>query len=168
MNRAQKKEFVDSMREALASASSAVVIHYRGLTVEEITNFRKTARQNGVSVKVTKNRLTRIAANDTKFAPLGGMLKGPTAIAYSADAVAAAKTVVSFSKENEKLQILGGALNEKLLDEAGVKSLAAMPSLDESRAKIIGLLNAPASRLVGVLKAPGSQVARVIGAYAKK
>ncbi|MCP5362029.1 MAG: 50S ribosomal protein L10 [Hyphomicrobiales bacterium] len=165
MNRQQKKDFVAAMKDSLNEAVSAVVIHYRGLSVAEITELRNKARENGTTVKVTKNSLTKIAANDTKFAGLAEYLSGPTAIAYSQDAVAAAKTVVDFAKDNEKLEILGGALDEKILDASGVKQLASMPSLDESRAKIIGLINAPASKLASVVQAPAGQLARVFSAY---
>jgi large subunit ribosomal protein L10 len=164
MDRSQKSNAVAALKENLAEATSVVVCHYRGLTVEEITDLRAKARANGATIKVTKNTLAKIAANDTPFQELSESFAGPTALAISDDAVAAAKTVVEFAKNNEKLIIVSGAVDGKILDESGVKTLASTPSLDESRAKLVGLLQAPASALVGLLQAPGGQVARVISA----
>lgn len=168
MNRAEKKQAVDSMKGMFADASSAVVVHYRGMTVDEIYQLRTKARKDGIAIKVPKNTLAKIALGGTSFAGLQDMLKGPTAIAVSKDAVSAAKTIVAFAKNNEKLIIIGGIVGGNVLDEAGVKSLSNMPSLDESRAKIAGLLKAPATKIASLLQAPGGQVARVISAYSKK
>jgi len=145
-----------------------VVTHYSGLTVKEMGDLRGRMREAGALFKVTKNRLTRLALKDTKFEPLSDMFTGPTAIAYSEDPVAAAKVAVDFAKENEKLIVLGGALDAETLDADGVKAVASLPSLDELRAKIVGMLNTPASRIAQVLQAPGGQVARVVGAYASQ
>jgi large subunit ribosomal protein L10 len=166
VDRVQKKEYVADLKENLEGANSVVVLHYRGLSVEEISNLRNKARECGANFKVTKNSLTKLAAKDSKFSGMADLFTGPTAIAYSEDEVAAAKTIVSFAKENETVEILGGAVGEQILDAAGVKSLASVPSLDESRAKILAILNTPASQLVGVLQAPGGQVARVLSAKA--
>jgi len=136
--------------------------------VEEVTNLRRQMRAAGASFKVTKNRLARRALAGTKFEQLSPMFTGPTAIAYSRDPVAAAKVAVEFARKNEKLRIIGGGLDQTQLDAEGVKSLATMPSLDELRAKLIGLLQTPASRIASVLQAPGSQLARVLSAYAEK
>ena len=125
-------------------------------------------RAAGANFRVTKNRLTRIALEGTPYQGLSDMFVGPTAIAFSDDPVTAAKASVEFAKKNEKLVILGGALGETLIDEAGVKALASLPPIDELRGKIVGLLNAPASRLARVINAPGSQLARVLNAYATK
>jgi large subunit ribosomal protein L10 len=168
VNRTQKQENITALQEGLAEAASVVVLHYRGLTVAEVTSLRKKARENGVTIKVAKNRLAKRAIDGSKFSKIADYLKGPTAIAYSKDEVAAAKAVVNFAKDNEKVVIIGGALNENALDEAGVQSLAALPSLDESRAKLLALINTPATRIVGILQAPGGQVARVISAKASK
>lgn len=142
-----------------------VVTHYSGLTVSEMGDLRDRMRETGAKFRVTKNRLTRLALKDTKFEALSDMFIGPTAIAYSDDPVAAAKASVEFAKENDKLIVLGGALGEEMLDASGVKALASLPSLDELRGKLVGLLVSPATKVAQVLQAPGGQVARVIGAY---
>ena len=168
MDRSQKEALVASMHSVFEDAAMVVVTHYSGLTVADMTNLRFRMLEAGASFKVTKNRLTRLALAGTKFEGIADLFTGPTAIAYSADPVAPAKVVTDFAKGNDKLMIVGGALGEKQLDEAGVRALASLPSLDESRAKLVGLLQTPASRLVGVLGAPGGQVARVINAYSQK
>lgn len=168
MNRAEKTQAIQDLNQNMASAASAVVLHYRGMTVAEITTLRRNARKEGVTLKVMKNTLARLAVKDTKFDGLKAYLKGPTALAYSNDEIAAAKTIVNFAKKNEKLVVIGGIVGENLLDEAGVKSLASLPSLNESRAQLLGLLMAPASRIASILQAPGGQVARVISAHANK
>lgn len=145
-----------------------VVTHYSGMTVAEITTLREQMRQAGASFKVTKNRLTRLALAGTRYEGLSDLFTGPTAIAFSSDPVAAAKVATNFAKDHEKLIILGGAVGKDIFDANGVKSLANLPSLDESRARIIGLLMAPAAKIASVLQAPGGQIARVLGAYAQK
>ena len=156
---------VASLHQTFEDVSIVVVTHYSGLTVAEMGELRDQMREAGAVFKVTKNRLTRRALEGTKYQPLDSLFTGPTAIAYSDDPVAAAKAAVNFSKTNDKLIVLGGALGEKQLDLATIKSLASLPSLDELRAKIIGMLGTPASRIACVLQAPAGQVARVIGAY---
>lgn len=168
MDRTQKAAFVATMNAEFKTASSVVVAHYKGLTVKEISDLRRKVRASGATFKVTKNRLTQRALQGTAFENLSDLFKGPTAVAYANDEVAAAKAIVEFAKGNEKLQVLGGSLDGKKLSVSEVKALATMPSLDELRAKIIGLLNAPATKLVRVLQAPAGQVARVVGAYSKK
>lgn len=168
MDRSQKEALVASMHEVFEEAGTIVVTHYSGLTVAQMTDLRFRMQEAGASFKVTKNRLTRLALEGTKFENISDMFAGPTAIAYSSDLVAPAKVVADFAKGNDKLVILGGALGEERLDETGVKALASLPSLDESRAKLVGLLQTPASQLVGVLVAPGGQVARVINAYSQQ
>lgn len=168
MDRLEKKELVASLHQTFEDASMVVVTHYSGLTVQELGDLRGRMREAGALFKVTKNRLTRLALKDTKFEPLSDMFTGPTAIAYSDDPVAAAKVAVNYAKENEKLIVLGGALDAETLDADGVKVLASMPSLDELRAKIVGMLATPASRVAQVLQAPGGQVARVVGAYSQQ
>lgn len=168
MDRSEKEALVASMHETFEGASTVVVTQYLGLTVAEITDLREKLREAGASLKVTKNRLTRLALKDTKFEELSELFSGPTAIAFSADPVAPAKVAAEFAKSNEKLQIVGGGIGEKVLDVAGVQALANMPSLDESRATIVGLLTASASKLARVIQAPSGQVARVIGAYSEK
>jgi large subunit ribosomal protein L10 len=144
-----------------------VVTQQNGMTVQEMTALRGEMRKEGASFHVTKNRLAKIALKGTQFESLNDSFTGPTAVAVSTDPVAAAKVVVDYANKNEKLVIVGGALNDKLLNVDDVKALAKLPSLDELRGKIVGLLQAPAGKIVGVLGAPAGQLARVFGAYAK-
>ncbi len=168
MDQAQKRELVTELNGVFTNAASVVVTHYSGLTVAEINDLRNQMRQVGANFKVTKNRLVRLALADTPYASLTEMFSGPTAIAYSQDVVAAAKIAVKFAKTNEKLVVIGGAMGEIVLDVNGVQELASLPSLDELRGKIVGLLQAPATKVAGVLQAPAGQLARVLGAYASK
>jgi len=168
VDRTEKAELVATLNKAFDETSMVVVTHYSGLTVAEMGDLRDRMRENGAKFKVTKNRLTRLALKDTKFEGLSDLFTGPTAIAYSDDPVAAAKVSFEFAKTNEKLVVLGGALGTETLDADGVKALATLPSLDELRGKIVGLLQAPASKIAQVLQAPGGQVARVISAYSEQ
>jgi len=168
VDRKQKEELIARLTKAFDETEMVVVTHYSGLTVAEISDLRDRIREAGATFKVTKNRLTRLALKDTKFEGISGLFKGPTAIAYSNDPVAAAKVSVEFSKKNEKLIVIGGALGSETLDADGVKALATLPSLDELRGKIVGILQAPASKIAQVLQAPGGQVARVISAYSEQ
>ena len=168
MERAQKREFVASMHDVLKDVGVIVVAHYAGLTVADMQKLRKAAKQTGVTVKVAKNRLARIALEGTDVASVGPLLKGPTLLAYSSDPVAAPKVAVDFAKGNDKLVILGGAMGATALDANGVKALATLPSLDELRAKIVGLVNAPATKVVQLVNAPAGKLARVFGAYGQK
>ncbi len=168
MDRSQKEKLVGSLNKALSDTVCVVVTHQVGLTVEEVTTLRRQMRAAGASFKVTKNRLARRALAGTPFEQLSPMFTGPTAIAYSRDPVAAAKVAVEFANKNEKLRIVGGSLGAQQLDAEGVKTLATMPSLDELRGKLLGLLQTPATRIAAVLQAPGGQLARVLSAYAKK
>jgi large subunit ribosomal protein L10 len=156
------------MHQTFEETEAMVVTHYSGMTVAEITALRERMRVAGASFKVTKNRLTRLALAGTRYEGLSDLFTGPTAIAFSSDPVAAAKVVANYAKENEKLIILGGAVGKDVFDAEGVKGLANLPSLDESRARIIGLLTAPAAKIASLLQAPGGQIARVLGAYAQK
>jgi len=168
VDQAQKRELVTELNGVFSDAASIVVTHYSGLTVTEINDLRNQMRDAGASFKVTKNRLARLALADTPYAPLADMFTGPTAIAFSEDVVAPAKVAVNYAKKNDKLVVLGGAMGETMLDETGIKELASLPSLDELRGKIVGLLQAPATKVAGVLQAPAGQLARVMGAYASK
>jgi large subunit ribosomal protein L10 len=168
VDRTQKEKLVASLNQALSSTVAVVVTRQSGLTVAEATRLRRRMREAGASFKVTKNRLARLALKGTPFEGLAPMFTGPTAIAWSQDPVAAAKAAVEFAKTNEKLVIVGGALGAKALDVAGVKALATMPSLDELRAKLLALLQTPATRIAGVLQAPAGQLARVLKARAEK
>lgn len=166
MDRPQKVELVQSLHQLFGEVNLVVVTHYTGLTVAEMNDLRRKMREAGASFKVTKNRLTRLALAGTQYEGLAELFTGPTAIAVSEDPVAAAKASVDFAKANEKLVILGGAMAGQVLDVNGVKALATLPSLDELRGKIVGMLNTPATRVAQVLQAPAGQVARVIQAKA--
>ena len=168
MDRSEKEKLVTSLHETLKKAELVVITQQSGLTVAEVTNLRRQMRQAGAGYKVTKNRLARRALEGTKFEGLGPMFTGPTAIAYSADPIAAAKVAVTYANSNEKLKIVGGAMGGQVLDPSGIKALATLPSLDQLRAKIIGILVTPATRVASVLQAPAGQLARVLKAYASK
>ncbi len=168
MDRAAKAEHVAQLRDIFSKSTLVVVTQQAGLTVAEATDLRKKMREAGARFKVTKNRLARLALKDTRFNDLADRFKGPTAIAYSTDPVAAAKVVTAFAKGNQKLTILAGSLHGSLLDAAAVDSLATLPSLDELRAKLIAMIQTPATRLAGITQAPAAQLARVFGAYGKK
>ena len=165
MDRTQKEELVSSLHDTFASAEMVVVAHNLGLTVSEMEDLRTQLREAGASFKVTKNRLTRLALKDTKFEGIADLFSGPTGIAYSADPVAAAKVAVKFAKNNDNFELVGGALGAEVLDLNTVKALATLPSLDELRGKLVGLLQAPATKVAGVLQAPAGQLARVCSAY---
>lgn len=153
------------MHEVFSGAASVVVVHYDGLSVKEITDLRARLREAGASFKVTKNRLTKLALKGTEYEGITDLFNGPTGVGYSTDAVAAAKAIAGFAKENDKLRILGGGMGETVLDQAGVQALASLPSLDELRGKLVGLLQAPAQKVAAVTQAPAGQLARVFGAY---
>ena len=165
MDRTEKEEVVASLHKTFEDSSIVVVTHYSGLTVAEMGDLRNQMREAGASFKVSKNRLTRRALEGTKYQPLENLFTGPTGIAYSEDPVAAAKAAVNFSKTNDKLIVLGGALGDEQLDIVKIQSLASLPSLDELRAKLVGIISTPATRIAGVLQAPAGQIARVISAH---
>ena len=168
MDRAQKQELAATLHRDLSDTVCVVITHQSGLSVAEVTQLRRQMRSAGASYRVTKNRLVRRALEGTPFAALAPLFTGPTAIAFSQDPVAAAKAAVEYANRNTKLTIVGGGLSGQMLDQAAVKALATLPSLDELRSKIIGLLNAPATKLAVLLQTPGGQVARVLAAYAEK
>lgn len=166
MLRAEKNEIVDDLRGIFRDAGVVVVTHYMGLNVAELQQLRVQMRGEGAAFRVTKNRLAKLAVDGTPFAPIGELLSGPTAIAYSPDPVAAPKVITAFAKKNDKLTIVGGGYAGTLLDAAAVSALAELPSLDELRAKLLSLINTPATRIAGVLQAPAGQLARVLKAKA--
>jgi large subunit ribosomal protein L10 len=166
VDRAQKQKVVDGLRAALADIDCVVVTHQTGLTVAEVTQLRRQMRNAGANFRVTKNRLARRALADTRFAPLTPLFTGPTAIAFSRDPVAAAKVAVEFANRNDKLTIVGGGLAGRQIDAAGVRELASLPSLDELRGRLVGLLRTPAARIAAVLQAPAGQLARLLVAHA--
>ena len=166
MDRSKKEALVAELHQDFAENILVVVTHQSGLTVKEVSDLRSKMRDAGCKFRVTKNRLAKIALKDTKFEALEDVFTGPTAIAVSMDPVAAAKVAVEYAKENEKLTIVGGSLEAERLDAEGISALAKLPSLDQLRGKIVGLLQAPATKVAGVLQAPAGQLARVMGAYA--
>ncbi|MEZ5933919.1 MAG: 50S ribosomal protein L10 [Alphaproteobacteria bacterium] len=168
MLRAEKLEIVDSLHGVFADAGVVVVTHFQGLSVAEVTELRRGMKDAGAKFRVTKNRLAKIALADTAYTSIAELFTGPTAIAYSEDPVAAPKAVVDFAKKNEKLVVIGGGLDGNLLTSDQVKALASLPSLDELRAKIIGMINTPAQRIASVLQAPAGQIARVLSAHAEQ
>jgi len=165
VNRNEKAELIETLQSTLSEATAVVVTHQTGLTVAESSDLRGRMREAGAGFKVTKNRLTKIALQGT-YEDITDLFTGPTAMGTSADPVSAAKTLVAFAKENDKLTIVGGALDGKVLDKAGVEALAKLPSLDELRASLVGLLNAPATKVARVAQAPAAKLARVIQARA--
>lgn len=168
MERAEKREVVTALHDVFAKTGVVVVAHYAGLTVSAMTKLRSEMRGAGGQVKVAKNRLVKLALEGTDAKGIADLLTGPTCLAFSADPVAAPKIAVKFAKANEKFVILGGAMGMTLLDAKGVNSLADLPSLDELRGTLIGLLQAPASKIARTLNEPGAQLARVFGAYGNK
>lgn len=168
MNRAEKADLVALLNTTFNETEVVVVTRNLGLTVAQSTDLRGKMRDADATFKVSKNRLAKIALKDTRYEPLAELLTGPIALATSSDPVAAAKVAVEFAKTNDKLEIVGGMMGETLLDVNGVKALATMPSLDELRAKLIGLVQAPATKIARTVAEPGAQLARVVGAYAAK
>ncbi|MGH6833676.1 MAG: 50S ribosomal protein L10 [Methyloceanibacter sp.] len=168
MERAEKREVVTALHDVFAKTGVVVVAHYAGLTVAQMTRLRSDMRIAGGQVKVAKNRLVKLALEGTDAKGIADLLKGPTCLAYSADPIAAPKVAVKFAKANEKFVILGGAMGATVLDVKGVNSLADLPSLDELRGKLIGLIQAPASKIARTLNEPGAQLARVFAAYGNK
>ncbi|MBM3558402.1 MAG: 50S ribosomal protein L10 [Alphaproteobacteria bacterium] len=168
MDRTRKGEVVAELKAVFSSTEIVVVATQSGLTVAESTSLRRQARAAGAGYKVTKNRLARLALEGTRFARMADMFKGPTAIAYSTDPVAAAKIAVAFAKTNPKLVVIGGGMADNLLAPAQVEALTTLPSLDELRARLVGMIQTPATRIAGVLAAPAGQLARVTRAFADK
>jgi large subunit ribosomal protein L10 len=168
VDRAEKRELVTGLNEAFSGAGSVVVAHYAGITVAQMNDLRSKMRVAGGTVKVAKNRLAKIALQGTDSESIQKLFIGQTLIAYSEDPVAAPKVASDFAKTNDKLVILGGAMGTTPLNADGVKALATMPSLDELRARIVGMIATPATRIAQVVNAPAAQLARVIGAYARK
>ena len=168
MDRAEKSALVEQLNATFKETAVVVVTRNHGLTVANVTELRGKMREVGADYKVAKNRLAKIALEGTQYAPIADMLVGPTALATSDDPVAAAKAANDFAKANDKLEIVGGAMGDTLLSADEVKQLASLPSLDELRAKIVGLVVAPATKIAQIAAAPAGQLARVLGAYAAK
>lgn len=168
MNRVEKQEVVAALNHYFVNASTVVVAHNNGLSVQDMTALRKEVRNVDASFKVVKNSLAKIAVKGTAYEELAPMFTGPTAIAFSSDPVAAAKAVVNFAKENDKLAVIGGAISDEILNVKKINELAKLPSLDELRAKLVGMINTPATRIAGVVQAPAGQLARVVNAYSQQ
>ena len=162
MKRSEKKEFVQKLKEELDTSSSVIVTHYSGLTVDESDQLRSEMRNNGAKFKVTKNRLTKLALKQTQFKDLADLFTGPTAIAYSDDPVAPAKVAASFEKKLEKFKIIGGGYDGEMIDIEKINFLATLPSMDELRGKIVGLISAPAQKIASIVKEPAGQMARLV------
>ena len=168
MKRSEKNDFVQSLKEELKNSSSVVVAHYAGLSVAETDSLRNEMRSNGAKFKVTKNRLTKIALTGTPYESIEDLFTGPTAIAYSSDPVAPARVSVEFEKKFENFKILGGSYEGEKIDNAKINFLATLPSLDQIRAKLLGLLNAPAQKIASITQAPGGQLARLMNARSEQ
>ena len=168
MDRSQKADLVAELKDVFTETSVVVVTRNLGLSVAQSTDLRLKMRDAGAQFKVAKNRLALIALEGTKYGPIGDMLTGPTALATSTDPVAAAKVAVEFAKTNDRLEIVGGAMGDTVLDVAGIKALAELPSLDQLRGTLVGLIQAPATKIARIVSEPGAMIARVTGAYAAK
>ena len=162
MKRSDKKDFVEKLKDEFNNSSSVIVAHYSGLSVDETESLRKEMRSNGAKYKVTKNRLTKLAIAETQFKDMADLFVGPTAIAYSTDPVAPAKVAVSFEKKFENFKIIGGGYNGEKIDKEKIDFLAKLPSLDELRGKLIGLISAPAQKIASIAIEPGAQIARLL------
>jgi len=165
VDRTAKENWVTGLNQTLTAAEVVVVTHYNGMDVAAMTELRYSMREAGAQFTVTKNRLTRLALEGTRYGAISPLFDGPTAIAFSADVTAAPKAVADYARKNKNLIILGGAMGETILDADGVRALASLPSLDELRAQLIAVLLAPATKLAAVMQAPAGQVARVLSAY---
>ncbi len=168
MDRAQKAESIETLKGVFSDAGAVVVTHYMGLTVAEMTDLRLRLRKEGATLKVVKNTLAQKALDGRVGEAGDALFAGPVAIAFGPDVSAAAKVSTQYAKENDKFSVIGGFMGETVLDQAGIKALATLPSLDQIRATLIGLVQAPATKIAGVLQAPAGQLARVVGAYAAK
>ena len=159
MNKEKKQSYIKEMTAQFEKSKSVLVTHYQGLSVKQLDNLRKQMRKYGIQFKITKNRITKIALEKSRCKDLSNLFTGPTAVALSEDAVSSAKILTKFSKENENLKILGGIMGKEILDVAAVANVATLPTLDEARAKIIGILRSPAQKIVSILLAPASKIA---------
>ncbi len=168
MDRTEKRAFVATLANVFAETSMVVVTQNKGMTVADVTKLRVQMRAAGATYKVAKNRLALLALDGTNFDGIKPLLKGPTALAWSRDAVAVSKAAIEFAKTNDKFVVLGGALGSQTLNADGIKALSELPSLDTLRAGLLGMISTPATRIAGVLAAPGGQIARVLAAFADK
>ena len=159
MSKEKKQTYINEMKSQFDKSEAIIVAHYQGLTVSQLDKLRAEMREHDIKFKITKNRITKLALDQTRCKELSDLFKGPTAVALSEDAITSAKILTKFSKDNENLKILGGIMGNDILDVAGVKNVATLPTLDEARAKIVGILSSPAQKLVSILLAPASKIA---------
>ena len=159
MNKEKKQNYINEMTTQLDSSEAVIVAHYQGLTVKQLDDLRSKMREHGIIFKITKNRITKLALEKSRCKDLSNLFTGPTAVALSKDAITSAKILTNFSKENKNLKILGGIMGNDILDVAGVQNVATLPTLDEARAKIVGILRSPAQKIASILLAPGSKIA---------
>ena len=159
MNKEQKQNYIKDMTAQFENSEAVLVTHYQGLTVKQLDDLRKQMREHGIKFQITKNRITKLALKNSKCKNLSNLFTGPTAVALSKDAITSAKILTKFSKENKSLKILGGIMGEEVLDVAGVANVATLPTLDEARAKIVGILRSPAQKIASILLAPASKIA---------
>ena len=159
MNKQKKQEYIKEMTNQFDKSESVIVTHYQGLTVSQLDDLRDKMREHGIIFKITKNRITKLALEKTRCKELSNLFTGPTAVALSKDAITSAKILTKFSKENENLKILGGIMGKDILDLAGVQNVATLPSLEEARSKIVGILRSPAQKIASILLAPASKIA---------
>ncbi len=168
LNKTQKKTYINEMKDFFKKTSSVLVTHYQGLTVKQIDQLRAEMRKHGIIFKITKNRITKLALEGSKFKKLENLFSGPTAIALSEDAITSAKILTKFAKSNSNLKIIGGIMEDETLSVEDVEKIATLPTLDEARAKIVGILTAPAQKIMSILLAPGSKIAILAHAKSKK
>jgi len=168
MNKNKKKQYIDEMKDYFNKTSSILVTHYQGLTVKQIDDLRKEMRKHGILFKITKNRITKLALGNSKFKKLENLFTGPTAVAFSEDAITSAKILTKFAKTNSSLKIIGGLMEEEPLSIEDVQKIATLPTLNEARAKIVGILTAPAQKIMSILLAPGAKIAILALAKSKK
>ena len=159
MNKEQKKTYISEMSNQFDKSEAVIVTHYQGLTVSQLDDLRERMREHGIKFKITKNKITKLALEKTKCKDISNLFTGPTAVALSEDAIISAKILTKFSKENQNLKILGGIMGKDILDVAGVENVASLPSLEEARAKIVGILRSPAQKIASILLAPASKIA---------
>jgi large subunit ribosomal protein L10 len=159
MNKEQKKDYISNMTAQFESSEAVLVTHYQGLTMSQLDQLRKEMREHGIQFKITKNRITKLALANSRCKDLSNLFTGPTAVALSKDAISSAKILTKFAKEHKNLKILGGIMGNEILDIAGVQNVATLPTLDEARAKIVGILSSPAQKIVSILLAPASKIA---------
>ena len=168
ISKAKKTTYINEMKEFFKKTNSILVTHYQGLTVKQIDNLRSEMRKHGILFKITKNRITKLALEGSKFKKLENLFSGPTAVAFSEDAITSAKILTKFAKANSNLKVIGGIMDEEVLSLDQVANIATLPTLDEARAKIVGILNAPAQKIISILLAPGAKIAILAHEKSKK